>query len=1105
VRKTVLLGNGDAYTVLPRLLPDGKVEAGSPGADEIYVFDAQGRHLQSKSALTGAVIYSFNYSPLTDALVSIVDAYQNTTTFERVGSRLSAVISPFGQRTMIEVDANEYISAVQTPDGGRFEMTYHGDSGLMSTFKKPGGQVSTFTYDNKGRLSRDEGSGGNAWDLLRTVQPSGSIGIRLTSGEGLRTDYDIVQGLAQISGAFVPFTQRVETLPSGARSTMIHTPLSSMRKTTKESMDILASFTPDPRFGNAASYISARTTRSPTGRRQVTQITKTAVGGDPLDPYNVIQTRTEVQVNNQTTIVQFDAASKRHLITTPVGRQASVDIDEHERPIRLQTADLTPVTYLYDLRGRLSTAQQGPRTTGFSYDAQGFVQRVTNSLGQATEFTHDANGRVLSQRLADQRVIQFAYDANGNLTSVTPSGRTAHGFFYNAFDLISTYLPPSLDSAPAATTYEYDRDKRITRINRPDGQSLVFNYNLTKGLLNSITTPSGSHQFQYHASELPFEILSPQGVRTQFFFDGTLLMDQSNSGEGRGRIRYGYDDFFRISSMEVDGGVGPIPFHYDLDGLLVQAGAETLLPNAASGLLENTTLDGITESYAHSGFSETSQYTASRNGAALFAATYVRDNLGRITSRTETIGLDAMKTYAYTYDSVGRLVSVSLNGGITATYAYDANNNRLNVNRSGATSFATYDAQDRLLTYRVPESGTVTPTPTPASTPAPAPSPRNTVSIILQGVIAKISPKLPQVAQVLTKIVDEILKPPTPTLVTWNYGYNLNGEMTSKVNTASNETTSYAYDVFGNLTSVTLPNGSVIGYIIDGQNRRVAQLVNGVVIRRYLYRSQLQIAAELDPTGQVVSQFVYGSKGNIPDYMVKAGIRYKFIADHLGSPRLIVDTNSGVITQQMEFDEFGRVLQDTNPGFQPYGFAGGLYDPDTKLVRFGARDYDPEVGRWTSKDPIGFAGGDSNLYGYVMNDPVNLVDLSGLKWGSVSPVARPWINEIGRGSPAGRQLISDIGKLPYSVNVNIDPTKGLGDSSYDPANNTATIGTKAGQVCVAGADGNPFPMSPSRALGHELGHARAGGNEFDAIRTENGVSTPIDGNRRCSLGPINCQ
>lgn len=83
------------------------------------------------------------------------------------------------------------------------------------------------------------------------------------------------------------------------------------------------------------------------------------------------------------------------------------------------------------------------------------------------------------------------------------------------------------------------------------------------------------------------------------------------------------------------------------------------------------------------------------------------------------------------------------------------------------------------------------------------------------------------------------------------------------------------------------------------------------------------------------------------------------------------------VVQRLDYDEFGRVLNDTNPGFQPFGFAGGLYDTDTGLVRFGARDYDAETGRWTAKDPISFAGG-NNLYAYVHNDPVTERDPQGL-------------------------------------------------------------------------------------------------------------------------------
>lgn len=86
--------------------------------------------------------------------------------------------------------------------------------------------------------------------------------------------------------------------------------------------------------------------------------------------------------------------------------------------------------------------------------------------------------------------------------------------------------------------------------------------------------------------------------------------------------------------------------------------------------------------------------------------------------------------------------------------------------------------------------------------------------------------------------------------------------------------------------------------------------------------------------------------------------------------------SDGSVAQQIDYDEFGVVTADSNPGFQPFGFAGGLYD--SKLVRFGKRDYDAETGRWTSKDPIRFDGHDTNLYRYGRNDPFSPVFLSSI-------------------------------------------------------------------------------------------------------------------------------
>jgi RHS repeat-associated protein len=211
-----------------------------------------------------------------------------------------------------------------------------------------------------------------------------------------------------------------------------------------------------------------------------------------------------------------------------------------------------------------------------------------------------------------------------------------------------------------------------------------------------------------------------------------------------------------------------------------------------------------------------------------------------------------------------------------------------------------------------------------------------------------------------------------------SFTYTPNGELLSKVDTSANQTTTYTYDAISNLRAATLPDGTQVSYVIDGLNRRVGKKINGVLAQGFLYGDGLSPVAELDGSGNIVSRFVYGTGGHAPSYMVKGGQTYFIISDEISSPRLVVNTATGQIAQRMDYGEFGNVLMDTNPGFQPFGFAGGIYDRDTGLVRFGARDHDPFTGRWTSKDPLLFGGGSANLYSYVANDPVNSVDPSGL-------------------------------------------------------------------------------------------------------------------------------
>ncbi len=209
------------------------------------------------------------------------------------------------------------------------------------------------------------------------------------------------------------------------------------------------------------------------------------------------------------------------------------------------------------------------------------------------------------------------------------------------------------------------------------------------------------------------------------------------------------------------------------------------------------------------------------------------------------------------------------------------------------------------------------------------------------------------------------------------YQYNLDGFLRVKVDGA--DSTVYDYSSRGELLSVNLPNGDVIEYVHDPLGRRIAKKVNGVTIEKYLWSGLTRLLAVYDGANNLLMRFEYAD-GRMPVAMMVGATRYYLAYDQVGSLRAVTDS-AGTLIKRIDYDTFGNILADSNPGLKvPFGFAGGLYDGDTELVRFGARDYDPQIGRWTAKDPIGFSGGDEDLYGYTLDDPVNGVDPEGLYW-----------------------------------------------------------------------------------------------------------------------------
>ena len=153
--------------------------------------------------------------------------------------------------------------------------------------------------------------------------------------------------------------------------------------------------------------------------------------------------------------------------------------------------------------------------------------------------------------------------------------------------------------------------------------------------------------------------------------------------------------------------------------------------------------------------------------------------------------------------------------------------------------------------------------------------------------------------------------------------------------------------------------------------------IDGAATTRYVYGdpdSPYRVSAARAPDG-TLDRYLYGPRGNL--YAILRGAeRFHVATDQVGSPRVVVAAD-GTVVKRLEYDAYG-VTTDLDPAFfLPFGYAGGLRDPVTGLVRFGLRDYEPQSGRFTARDPAMFAGSPRSLYGYANNSPVTYHDPGG--------------------------------------------------------------------------------------------------------------------------------
>ena len=567
--------------------------------------------------------------------------------------------------------------------------------------------------------------------------------------------------------------------------------------------------------------------------------------------------------------------------------------------------------------------------------------------------------KILDATRPDGSSLGFTYDKNGNMTVLNNPAAIDHGFGFNKVNLNSSYQTPLSGNY----SYVYDNDRRLIQTNFPSGNQINNIYDTIQ--LSQIQTPEGNIDFTYLCSTKVGSISN--GTDTiSYAYDGKLLTSETLAGTVNQTLTYAYNNDFNLIAATYAGATEA--YAYDNDNLLTGAGSFNITRNALNGLPAAVAGGALNLSRTFNSYGETDGQIHTIGSQGLYSWNLTRDNNGRIIQKTETVS-GVSSTHDYSYDTMGRLLTVTKDSTIVEQYQYNPNGTgtrtyEMNQLRGIAGRSFSYSDEDHLLT-----AGTAT------------------------------------------------------------YLYDVDGFLTTKTDGA--DVTTYDYSTRGELLNVTMPGGMVIEYVHDPLGRRIAKKVNSVVTEKYLWQGLTRLLAVYDGSDNLLMRFEYAD-GRIPVAMTKSGVTYYLTYDQVGSLRIVADSIGNVV-KRINYDSFGNIIVDSNAAFEvPFGFAGGLQDRDTGLVRFGARDYDPDVGRWSAKDPILFDGRDTDLYGYCLNNPVNLIDPDGLLPNLLKKILKKQIKKIP--SKVAQKIIKKLLDIPTNpLDIFLDPSE-LGTDGPDSDN-----------------------------------------------------------------------
>ncbi len=1010
--------------------PDGRAtyfarEPGSSGPFLPLTGDFHGQLSQTAGGYTLSLkdgsVHQFNSA---GKLLSVTDRNGNQTTLQyNLSGKLSSVTDPFGRvlgvltnlsgrvisvadGTGIVADytygANSELLTVTYADNSGYTFAYDGNLRLTTASDKLGNILESHAYDAQGRATTSEKQGGVEHYSLSYVSA---------------TETDVTDALGHVTKFFFDtskgrnvVTQIEGVCGCGGGGSQVHTRTYDNNLNVTQTTDGLGhptNYTYDS-VGNPLTVTDGTGTVTFTYNSFGQVLTRTdQMSGVTTNTYSTTgNLLTSKDALNNTTTFTYDSRGQLLTVTDARNKTTTFTWDTSGRLTQVRDALNNTTNLAYNSRAELvSTTNALNHTTSYEYDAAGRLKKViypdTNFVeftydlagrrtkvrdprGNETDFAYDAAYRLISVTDALNHATNYGYDLMSNLTSTTDALSRVTDFEYDDFNRLKKIIyPPAFaghprlqetitydtagnvtkrtDTAGRDTTYLYDSVNRLTRITNPLLQAIQFQYNARSQQTAVIDALNQQYSFVY----------DPLGRVTQSTRGGTSMNytydavgDLSQRTDYNGAITtYVYDDLNRLTTVNYPDST-TASYGYDVLSRLTSAanqnGTVSFVYDSRNRLTSTTDVWGQTVGYS---------YDANGNRTELTLAgspytSYQYDVVNRLTTLTDSLS----QSFTYGYDVVNRLTGRVAPSGVSSNFTYDdldrlfelshtkspatlsinqygynsTNNLASWLGSAGNRSF-NYDAADRLTSvlkmggnesYGYDALGNRT-------------TSHLSTSYTYQG---------------LNKLAST---------TSATYTYDNNGSLITKADTPGTRT--FAWDSEHRLKQVTLPGGLTATHKYDALGRRIQRTTSSGGDERYVYDGQ-DVVADLNSSSTVTTTYVNGT--GIDDHLrqtnTATGVSY-FLTDHLGTTAALTDATGNVV-ETLGYDSFGNNTGSTRTR---YTYTGRERDPDTGLLYYRARFYDPQLGRFISEDPIGFAGG-MNWYEYVGSNPVRRIDPTGL-------------------------------------------------------------------------------------------------------------------------------